>query len=151
MTMSSVLLPSARVTVITRSMTAAAVASLAASAPAGKVLSPTPKNRIVGAGMKKSTGGVLAMESELLVKVTMLDPEAVNTFGGREFCKKNPFTPTPNSPLAFALEEANGLVWLVGTLGNGIPLIPVATTRTSAAGVMLPNGALWRSRSAFTG
>jgi hypothetical protein len=86
----------------------------------------------------------------LLLKIKLVPPEASKVCGGREFWRKIPLTPTPNSPLAFELEEANARVWVVGTLGKGIELTPSAMTRTSAA-VRLPNGALWRSSAVFTG
>ena len=91
------------------------MASRLGSAP---VELPTPKKRKVGAGIKKSRVTLVPSGSLLLMVVANV-PEATNLFGGREFCRKNPLTPTPNTPAAVLIEDANASVWLVGTLGKG--------------------------------
>src|SRR5262249_40807146 len=118
------------------------------SAPAGKLF-PTPKNSMVGAGIKKSvvTGKVTA---ELFVRLCVVVPEADKKFGGRALRKKNPLIPTPKNPLASATDEANGRVCPVGRLGKGIPGTESATTRTSARS-RLWSGANLRSERVLSG
>src|SRR5882672_10695617 len=138
--MSSTTLPSGWVILVSILTLSEALASLAGSAPAGKLF-PTPKNRMVGAGMKKSTTtGRVAVE--LLVMVRDRLPPATKAFGGRELGKKKPLTPTPKTPKLSPAEEANAWVWLVGTLGKGIVSPPARTKASAFTRSPMPKAAL---------
>ena len=86
---------------------------------AGERLS-TPKNAIVGAGIRKSasTGRTSV---ELFVTLCVAVPDASRAFCGSESLKKNPLTPTPKNPAASPAEEANAFVWVVGNWGRVSP------------------------------
>ena len=73
---------------------------------------PTLKN-VSGAGTEMIPVDTW-VTAELLVKVCVHFPEAKKSFGGSEFSKWNPFTPTPKTPPTVPADEANPAPWLFG-------------------------------------